>query len=339
MIPMMMILGFISILILNWYQQEIQHRFQIQSLLRTHSIYQELEGVLTWTQDWLPQHSLEEFRNSISLNSLEFDRYFPEWQVSVGMDNTHLMVQMNYDLLGESVRFDALYQIKRQNLTDLPWLIAGGKVKHLPEFLIFEEQEDQNLSQRFLKAIILSDKAQKAEVFDYTFYGETAMEWNESGVHIRQGEKEETPILAPSRIKVFGNATLALRKSRSVPTSVTIQTTQNLTIEGEDSAKSFSKEEPLLFATIGETLVLQGILWAASSLQIQGYVQIKGNHCLKVQGLVTVVYWKGSVLCEGTLDPEQVPNMVLQSYPVKGSLPLSFQKDLVQYDGIRMIQE
>jgi len=336
LLPSLIILMMISLLLMNWYQQEIQHRFQAQAFLRTQSIYQELNNASLWGMNLLQKYGQKELQQgSVVLKPSDFEPLSPQWSANVKPKGAFLKMKLIHNEDPTNPRtFDVLLSVENYNLTNYPWTQLNTSHFSLPQYIQLAN-EAVTLNRKNKRYWL---KATNTDSFHHTFQGDTDLQWSQSQITIRQGQDEQTLDLKGAQtisIRVEGEARLEIDFEQITMQQVFIQTTQNMVLKLSEENGSFSESAPLFFADIAGNLMIERKEGTTHNVQIKGYFKMGGESCLQIDSSLSQVNWQGSITCVRTPTPQTTP-IYLQSKSYGGEVPSSFNLSYLQFNGVKL---
>ncbi len=334
----------VGILMLNWYQQAVQNRYQASAFLKTQVFFQELNSAVLHTIHHFRQHTAEELINGdIPLEEVGFQQNLSHWSTSTVAEGSMLMITLVSTDEPDSQGFELLLKVKEQNLSERPWFLFHPEQWGIPSMLEVA-QESQALLQWEQRPFWLPENPDSTRydqilenVAMIALEGATMVITHDNGsisqfvlplsgynVRVLQSENTEETLVIKS---VFESL---------IPQTLLIQTDGSLSLHIEGSS-GFPENQPRLFIDTGKTLTLSSVDESSSRGGVSGYFRVRGKTCVRFDGILEEVYWKGSLICN--YPPAQSGKLLIKHHPFTGSVPAGFTRQYLHANGVRLLEE
>lgn len=333
----------LSLLLIQWYHNEVQFRLQAEAALRFRFVHQQLEGVLAQSVLLLTQHSETQLRtNAFDLSQREPSTFFPDWSIQskAAKKAPFLKLELQHEGLGDPMVFEALFRFEPHALSSIPWFDSAlqSLPQTLPNNLIFSQEQDARLSLQAPRFFLVPESVH--EPFDYVFSGNTRFVWTKDQWMVFQGSnawdlkkfsKNFLRIQVQGDVSVEGSMILHQKKQ------IFLQIMGNLSLRLPNQPAAFSSPSPHLFVHVTRTMAVQALLPGDRTLQVNGYFWLE-EACPRLSSRLDGVYWKGSLACpmdSATLG--SVPLHLAHSQPLDKP-PAAFMRTVMEFNGIRFLK-
>lgn len=329
----------LSMLLVYWFQNEIQFRLQAEASLKHQSIYQQLEGVLGQSIVLIRHFSETHLReNSVVLSPSEFNPFFPDWSVrsKPAQDSPFLTLDLEYQSSLEPLSFEALLRFYPYYLSDIPWFnLHSAPFASLPENIIFFNEQDRLNTLTAPRFSLLPESSSPS--FDQVFEGETHMIWDEEKIRVIQGKKESLLADFQERrlhVQIRGDTSIEGDTTNPPGKLLFLEVIGNLILESPNMTPDFPRSSPRLFVHVTKQLFLQSQQSGTPSIQINGYFWIEDS-CPLPRSSFQAIYWKGSLACRLNFPAQWTIPLHLLHTPYPQFPPSSFARTALLFSGAR----
>ena len=339
---LLILLTGLSLLLIRWYQNEIQFRLQAEAALQFRLIHQQLEGVLAQTVLRLRQHSEAQLRaDAFDLSQNEPNAFFADWSIHsrAAKKAPFLKLTLQHESFGEPLAFEALFRFESCTLADIPWWDSSlqPSAQGQPRHLIFSQEQDARLSLQAPRFFLLSEVPKQP--FHYILQGNTRLLWTQDRLLVFQGNNvwNLTDFSQKNlRLQIQGDVVIEGSMAWHQDKPIFLHIVGNLSLHLPNQPRGFSPAPPRLFVRVAQTMRIQSQLPMDKTLQINGYFWLEGA-CPNVSPFVEALYWKGSLACPmHATAPSTVPLHFTHSPPIHAP-PEDFRRTAMRFNGIRLL--